>query len=439
MPHPSGAVLHLLDEQGRRLLAVEGPLLIQAPGEVRRLLGTAAVTEPIWWVEARAARSRPDAAPIAYRFAEALAGRMDGVVWPAPSGLTDAALGREIAAPAEIDHPAADVVTDAAAVVLQERPIVPLSRWLADAAVAAAREAKLIQVVTPATSRLTTSLASILLAAGGRWVVETAAGSYYDGLRGEPLHWSGSAFQSTGGPAVAAEFAPPAEVSGGTIRLRLVALHAATAQTEFGAVVTDSFERLTGVPPAGWGVAEPASERWSRRELTDYCRRRAPEPAALVVVGGTAEAPAVGTLTVSHHPTGVVERLDLAVGCHEVPDYGRLDRLAEHLANLPAPTVQIMLVGLAPGRADCTVEPRFTGHPVPYGLLVGPEAVAVRGPEHARAAPAPHVLLCGPADRPSCWCRLPGGPPTPTEPAGNDPAQTLRLVNVHFGLSTDDG
>jgi hypothetical protein len=335
---------------------------------------------------------------------------------------------------AQLRYPAVDVLTDAAAVVLQERRIVPLSRWLADAIGAATSESKLLQVVTPSTSRLTTPLESTLLAVGGRWVVRTAAGGYYDGLRGERLHWSGSAFEPTGEPAAAPEFAPPAEVSGGTIRLDLVVLHAATAQTELGGVVGYCFQALTGRPPAGWGVAEPASEHWNQRQLTDHCRRRASEPAALVVVGGTGETPAVGTLAVSRRPAGVVERLSLAVGCREVPDYDRLDRLAEHLASLPAPIVRSMLVGLAAGRADCTVEPRYTGQPVPYGLLVGPEGVAERGPEHARAAPAPHVLLCGPAHRPSCWCRLPGAPPTPAEPAGNDPTETLHRVTVHFGL-----
>jgi hypothetical protein len=84
IPHPSGTVLHLLDEQDRPLLAVEGPLLVQTPGEVRRLLGPAAGAEPVWWVETRAASARPEAVPIAYRFAEALAGQLDGIVWPAP-------------------------------------------------------------------------------------------------------------------------------------------------------------------------------------------------------------------------------------------------------------------------------------------------------------------------------------------------------------------
>jgi hypothetical protein len=339
--------------------------------------------------------------------------------------------------PAALRYPAVDVLTDAAAVVLQERRIVPLSRWLADAIAAATADSKLVQVVTPATSRLTTPLETTLLAVGGRWVVRTAAGGYYDGLRGEPLHWSGSAFQPIGAVA-SPEFAPPAGVSGGTIRLQLVVLHPATAPTELGAVVADCFDALTGRPPAGWGVAEPASEHWNQRQLTDHCRRRAPEPSALVVVGG-GDSPAVGTLTVSRRPAGVVERLSLAVGCHDVPDYDQLDRLAEHLASLPTPTVRTLLAGLSPGRADCTIEPRYTGQSVPYGLLIGPEGVAERGPDHARAAPAPHVLLCGPAHRPSCWCRLPGAPPSPADPAGNDPTETLHRVATHFGLRPDAG
>jgi len=334
-------------------------------------------------------------------------------------------------------HPAVDVLTAAAAVVLQERPVVPLSRWLADVVVAATSESRLVQVVTPTTSRLTTPLESALLAVGGRWVVRSSDGSgYFDGLRGESLRWSGSAFLPTGVGA-AAEFARVGEVSGGTVRVHLTVLHAATEQTELGGVVADCFEALTGRPPAGWGVGEPASERWNRRELTEYCRRRAPEPSALVVVGGTANAPAVASVTVLRRPAGVVERLDLAVGQRDVPDYDTLDRLAEHLAGVPVPLVRTMLVGLAAGRPDCTVEPRYTGLPVPYGLLVGPEGVAGHGPEHARAAPAPHVLLCGPPLRPACWCRLPGGPVTPAEPAGNDPAGTLDQVLAHFGLPLD--
>jgi hypothetical protein len=86
--HPSGTVLRLLDAEERPLLSVEGPLLVQAPGEVRRLLGPKLPgIEPVWWVETRAVSGRDEAVSVAYRFAEALAGALDGLVWPPPRGV----------------------------------------------------------------------------------------------------------------------------------------------------------------------------------------------------------------------------------------------------------------------------------------------------------------------------------------------------------------
>lgn len=81
---PWGPVLQLLDDDGQRLASVDGPLLVQVPGEVARLLGAdVAVPEPVWWIEIRAATDHPDAAQLARRVAEHLAAGQDGVVWPA--------------------------------------------------------------------------------------------------------------------------------------------------------------------------------------------------------------------------------------------------------------------------------------------------------------------------------------------------------------------
>jgi hypothetical protein len=86
-------VLELLDENERSVLAVDGPRLVQVPGEVRRLLGVPAadVTEPVWWIEVRASSVRDgelddaglDPGPAARRLAEHLIGRYGGFVWPA--------------------------------------------------------------------------------------------------------------------------------------------------------------------------------------------------------------------------------------------------------------------------------------------------------------------------------------------------------------------
>lgn len=78
---PSDPVVRLTDRAGHPLLAVDGPLLVQVPGEVERLLGIS-VDGPIWWIEIRAVSDRDDALEVARRFAERLAGALEGTVWP---------------------------------------------------------------------------------------------------------------------------------------------------------------------------------------------------------------------------------------------------------------------------------------------------------------------------------------------------------------------
>lgn len=79
-PLPRGGLVQLCDDGGTPLVTVEGPTLVQVPGEVRRLLGVE-VTHPVWWVEARALRGRPDAAGIARRLADALVTATGGQTW----------------------------------------------------------------------------------------------------------------------------------------------------------------------------------------------------------------------------------------------------------------------------------------------------------------------------------------------------------------------
>jgi hypothetical protein len=85
-------VLQLLDESERSVLAVDGPRLVQVPGEVRRLLGVAVadVSEPVWWIEVRASSvhdgeldgRHDDPGRAARRLAEHLVERYGGFVWP---------------------------------------------------------------------------------------------------------------------------------------------------------------------------------------------------------------------------------------------------------------------------------------------------------------------------------------------------------------------
>ncbi|GAA2426872.1 hypothetical protein GCM10010191_44360 [Actinomadura vinacea] len=73
------------DAEGRVLVSIEDPVLVEAPGEVARLLGAEAAqrfTAPAWWVDVRAAADVPDAARVARRFAEALVRWAGGTIWP---------------------------------------------------------------------------------------------------------------------------------------------------------------------------------------------------------------------------------------------------------------------------------------------------------------------------------------------------------------------
>jgi hypothetical protein len=81
----AGSVVQLCDDQGRPLVSIEVPVLVRVPGEIERLLGdrvAGAPAPPLWWVETRAPSAREGADRLGRRFAEALAARCHGVVWP---------------------------------------------------------------------------------------------------------------------------------------------------------------------------------------------------------------------------------------------------------------------------------------------------------------------------------------------------------------------
>lgn len=303
--------------------------------------------------------------------------------------------------------PLADLVTDCAALVLADRPVVALTRGLADTAGRCAALGLELQVVTPPYARVTWPLEQLLSADGACWVVQGPGVPAVDGLRGGALQWDGAAFvPGPDGPATAGT-AP----SGGVTVLDLTLLHAARTDLLLGHVVEDCLLALTGQPPRGWGVAEPAASRWDTAELTRLCRTRAPDPTTLVVVGdydtvngSELDRAAVGTLEVHRVPSGVTERLRLLVGAPAPPDVAALDTLAARLAERHP--VRTLLVGLRPGRSDATRAAGAHAPVLPRGLLVGAEGVAERTVEAALRAPGQHVELVGRPARPSCWVRL---------------------------------
>ena len=325
-------------------------------------------------------------------------------------------------------HPGVDVVAGRVGVVLQDRPVVPLSAWLADAVRVCAAAGRGLQVVTPPGARLTTPLRFALDGPDTRWVVRDATGATcYDGLSGRRLHWDGEAFAPTpveegAGPALAPEFADADGGAGRQLVLEVRLRHPATATARLGGALELVCAALTGTPPRGWGTAEPATEPWDRDQLTACARGRAPAPTLLVVVGGGGR-PAVGTLRVARAASGVDETLTLVVGGAQ-PD--ALAAVAGELA--AAEPLVSLLVQVCPGRADATWAPRLAGLPVPVGMALGPGEVARLGLERALAAPVPVAHPLGDRPRPAVWFHLGDG----TTPAGWD---RLTALLGHLGAS----
>lgn len=320
-----------------------------------------------------------------------------------------------------MSHPAADRVTAEALIVEQDRSVVPLSAWLADAAVTAGTSDRVMQVLTPATSRITYPLELLITDGGGQWVVREARERFRDGLTGVPLRWNGGRFA----PVDGAPSAPPDEASPreSSIEVQVTTLHPATDALQLGACAEATTHALTGAAPTGWGVSEPVAQPWSPREITSYCRDRAPDPSSLVVVGGEHSRSVVSAVDVSRVDTGVLERVRVAGPASTSIGQDTIESLTETVAGF----ARFMLVAVHPGRSGGLRSNKVTPPALPYGVLFGPSVVAERGVDHASRAPAARVRLLDSGSRQAVWCRLDDGDKAPYE--------LLTDVFGHFGLA----
>ncbi|MCP9207058.1 DUF6177 family protein [Streptomyces sp. NEAU-Y11] len=416
------AVVQLCDPQGRPLVSVESPVLVQVAGEAERLLGATAPPVPFWWTEARATTGVEEAERLAGTFAARLASLSGGSVWPpeAAGSLAVVASDEVGVAPAPAAaQPAVDVLTDKVAVVIQDRPVIAMTAWLSDALRATARAELGLQIVTPPGARLSPAVRTSLGGWPSRWVVQDEKEGYYDGLSGAVLRWQNGLFAP-----VAPEDATPedpdtpvadayrafADTGERQLAVTFRTVHPADDRLVLGGALESVWRELTGEPPAGWGTAEPANLPWSVRQLTDLAHDRAPEPTWLVVVGSP-DRPALATVRVSRTTGGVEEDVTLAFGYgpDEEPPLEALPRVAEILATRHH--LQSMLLQLRKARRDLMVPPRFEGPGVPLAFVLGPEEVRELPADRARRTPlADPPLPLGPASRPALYYPLPGDP-----------------------------
>ncbi|GAA3235239.1 DUF6177 family protein [Streptomyces lavendulae] len=420
-----GAVVQLCDAEGRPLVSIEVPLLLQVPGEAGRLLGPGAVPSgdgPAWWIEARAAVGVPLAEQLAGAFAARLTMLLGGRVWPPDApGTVGAARPVDVSGVTAVPAPAAaqpavDMLTDEAAIVLQDRPVVPMTSWLSEVLRATVESERSLQIVTPPHCRLSLPARMLLQSTPSRWVVQDERCGYYDGLTGAVLRWQDGAFSpaldENGETPVADAFTEVRRTGERQLIVSFRTLHRPEADLVLGGALEAAWQALAGGPPAGWGTSEPAGATWSRRKLTDLAYVRAPQPTWTVVVG-TPDRPAVATLRVIRTPEGVEEdvTLTLGYGPGENPPLEALPELASELVTRHG--LKTMLCQLREARRDLNAPPRFEPPPLPYAFVLGPGEVREAGRDTARRTPLKErPVQLGPSARPGFYYPLGDGETT---------------------------
>ncbi|GAA3732134.1 DUF6177 family protein [Salinactinospora qingdaonensis] len=312
-------------------------------------------------------------------------------------------------------HPAIDIATEQTAVAQQERPVIPLSSWLADAVAMAGRNGQGLQVLSPPQCRITLPLRQVLSGPKARWVVaDPAGGGHYDGLSGARLLWDeNSGFGPAAGgqptPDPSPDFLRHSRNPGTQLLVDLRLFHPAADGVRLGGAAETLAQTLGAGALAGWGTSEPALSAWDRDAVTELCRRRAPAPTRLVFCGpgGTAR-PMVGLQHVSRVTSGVKEVVTFAVG-YEPGEQPPLERLVEVAAQFQRhQTLRTMTVQRMAGRADLTYEPRWVGPPIPVATALGARATAEVGLERALAAPIRGRAI-GSSRAPAVWYSLGDG------------------------------
>ncbi|MFF3061597.1 MULTISPECIES: DUF6177 family protein [unclassified Streptomyces] len=416
------AVVRLCDEQGRPLVSVEAPLLVQVAGEAERLLGATAPAVPFWWTEARATTGVEEAERLAGTFAARLITLAGGSAWPPEAARSVAVVktdGVSVAPTPAAAQPAIDALTDKVAVVIQDRPVVAMTAWLSDAFRATADAELGLQIVTSPGTTLSPAVRNSLTGWPSRWVVQDERDGYYDGLSGAVLSWQNGMFATVEAAdatpddprtPVAASFKEFADTGERQLAISFRTVHPADDRLVLGGALESVWRELTGNPPAGWGTAEPANLPWSLRQLTDVAHDRSPAPTWVVVVGGP-DRPGLATVRISRTTGGVEEDVTLAFGygAGEEPPVDALPRVAEILATRHH--LQSMLIQLRKARRDLAVPPRFEGPGVPVAFVLGAEEVREMPGDRARRTPLsePPVQL-GPKTRPALYYPLPGDP-----------------------------
>ncbi|MBO2447259.1 hypothetical protein J4573_09200 [Actinomadura barringtoniae] len=290
----------------------------------------------------------------------------------------------------------ADVLTGRAMVVLADRPVVPMSPHLVEAARECALSERRLQIVTPVGSRVTSALRTHMIEGRAEWIVR-ADGGYYAGLSGRPSHWDGQAFVPV---PDAMDYARPYKLKSSAsqgLQVTLVLRAKHPANGPLGGPVEHLMRLFTSEAPAGWGRAEPVEHLWDPTSLGVFVRGDASSP--ITVVGG-GERAAIAVLDFSSTDDGggggagggggrsELTTLTIGYGPGEVPPLAQLPNMVGTVGGVHP--LQSVLVHVCAGRADLTVEPRWAGAPGVVGMALngartGPAEIpgSQVGPQHS--------------------------------------------------------
>ncbi|MEU2154070.1 DUF6177 family protein [Streptomyces sp. NPDC019396] len=437
-----GAVIQLSTPAGRPLLSVDAPILVHVPGETARLLGgdTAPPDAPVWWTEVRASTAVPEAARLAASFAGRLNALRGGTTWPPGTSTVDAVELTEETATATVAASdeaqlSVDVLTQQAAVLIDDRPVVAMTTHLTDVLRRSADAELALQIVTQPGTRLTLPTRTALGGHPNRWIIRDERCGYYDGLSGAILRWQNGAFTPLRTPDGEARLADAFKTGAAAVGERQLLLslrtrHPADADLTLGGAIETCWQTLTGRPPAGWGTAEPVNLPWSPRRLTELARDRAPKRTWLTTVGH-ADRPALATLTVRSTTAGIEEEATLAFG-YGPDETAPLEAIEPLTAALAAEHGLVSLMtSLRPGRRDLTTPPHLEAPPVPVSFSVGADDIHGIGLEYATRPPLTTTpIRLGPHARPAVHYPLGDG----TDPSTWQDFETLLR---HLKAETD--
>lgn len=326
-----------------------------------------------------------------------------------------------------------EITTESTGVMLADAAVVHHNTWIARAVDQCVRSRRQFVMVTPPETRLTLGLARVMELTNSRWVVSGSDGLPYNGLTGAMNQWDGEKYRED--PEISVTFQEGLRPTAGGVLVAAEAMYSARRSTLIGALTATSINALTGCEPQGWGVQEPAAQRWSLPQITEHYRKDA-SPMSVMHAAATVRTDSqnvqhCAAVTQIERPRrGVVERV--SAGFRTQRPWGADQRMAfaqqMHECGVRWAVSQHVL-----GYDPAYRIGYYAGVPVPSVAVFGPEALAQQGAGQALdfarrmvgSAEHDHVQLLGASGRESLVVQF-----------GNAPSSVRRHPVVEYNELT---